>query len=170
MKFHDSTVLFLIRCCYCTHFAVLSAAFILCFGSIITSGTLKSLLLLLLIAACSYFLYDYCLRQIAWGEMTEEGVFHRVLFRKQFYPWSDFLQAGILWRTGRNPYRYNDLVLLKPGGSKRKYRDRFFLLRNSRRLIHIPCTAEFKTYVIRHYGPLDFDLSDGRLEQSIVVD
>lgn len=63
---------------------------------------------------------------------------------------------------------YNELVLLKSGGSPRKYRDRFFVLRNCFRLIHLGDSPALREYVIRYYGPLDFDLSDGRSEQSVV--
>ena len=43
-------------------------------------------------------------------------------------------------------------------------------LRNFGKLIHIADTEQVRNYVIKHYGPLDFNLSDGQAEQSIVVD
>jgi hypothetical protein len=44
------------------------------------------------------------------------------------------------------------------------------LLRNIGKTIPIPYSEDAKNYIIRYYGPLDFDLSDGREEKSIVVD
>lgn len=103
-------------------------------------------------------------------EMTPEGISVRVLFRTRHYEWGEIQQAGILYRMGRGMH-YNQLVLVTAKGSPRKYKDKWFLLRNPFTLIPITVqlthTAE---YVRKHYGPLDFDLSDGRSEQSIVID
>ena len=126
--------------------------------------------LLLLAVLAVWWIGTLCLHQmLATGELTSEGVSVRVLFRRRFYPWSSIQQAGVLWCQGRGG-TYNEIVLLKPGGSPRRYRDRWFEVRNFFKIIHIPCNSATKQYVIAHYGPLDFDLSDGRPEQSIVVD
>lgn len=109
------------------------------------------------------------LTDVAPGELTKEGVYVRPFLFRRFYPWNSIRQAGVLWRMGRGMH-YNELVLLKPGGSPRRYRDRSFSLRNSFRLICLGDTPAIRDYVIRHYGPLDFDLSDGRPEKSIVAD
>lgn len=101
--------------------------------------------------------------------LTEEGVHVRVLFVKRFWNWNDISQAGILWRRKKYGY-YNDFVLLRKGGSPRRYRDKTFVLRNQFKLIHLPVTEGVRRFVNRHYGPLDFDLFDGRFEQSVVVD
>lgn len=103
-------------------------------------------------------------------ELTEAGVSVRILFLKRHYAWREIKQAGILYRWGRN-CRFNELVLVTPKGSLRKYKDRLFLLRNPFTLIKMPWySEELRQYVCRHYGPLDFDLSDGRPEQSVVVE
>lgn len=99
--------------------------------------------------------------------MTGQGVTVHKLGRKRFYAWTDIQQAGILYRQpgGR---KYNELVLLKPGGSKRGFRDKSFDRRNFGRIIYIEVTDGIRRFVVKHYGPLDFDLSDGRAEGSIV--
>ena len=111
----------------------------------------------------------FLLIEVASGELTEEGVYVRVLLNRRFYPWASIRQAGILYCMGRGT-RYNSLVLLKPGGSPRRYRDGLFAYRNAFHLIFLGGSPAIREYVIRHYGPLDFDLSDGRPERSEVVD
>ena len=101
--------------------------------------------------------------------LLEEGVQVRVLFRKRLYAWKDIVQAGIVWRLVRSGYT-NDFVLLKQGGSCRRYKDKTFLMRNSGKLIHINTSKDVRDFVIRHYGPLDFDLTDGQGENSAVMD
>ena len=102
-------------------------------------------------------------------ELTPDGIRVQLFVRKRFYPWSDIQQAGILHRPGGSR-KYNELVLLKPGGSPRKFNDKRFERRNTGRIIYMELTPEIQDYVIKYYGPLDFDLSDGRSEQSIVID
>lgn len=135
------------------------------------SGTLESWTAAVLAAAfCAFLLVMYLpLVETAPGELTAEGIYVRVFLLRRFYPWDSIRQAGVLWRMGRGMH-YNELVLLKPGGSPRKYRDRLFVLRNRFRLIHLGDSPALREYVIRHYGPLDFDLSDGRPEQSVVLE
>ena len=101
--------------------------------------------------------------------LSADGVRVRVLFRGRFYPWDTIKQAGILYRMGKG-MRYNQIILLKAGGSPRRYKDKTFLLRNIGKTIPICYSEEAKNYIIDHYGPLDFNLSDGREEKSIVVD
>lgn len=121
-------------------------------------------------AFCGVLVLMYSiLTDVATGELTKEGIHIRVFLLRRFYPWAGIRQAGVLWRMGRGMH-YNELVLLKPGGSPRKYRDRLFVLRNRFRLIHLGDSTAIREFVIRHYGPLDFDLSDGRPEQSVVID
>lgn len=101
---------------------------------------------------------------------SEEGVWCRVFLKKRFYPWKELPQAGIWWNRGANYYFRNQLVLLLPGGSRRRYRDKTFRLRNPRTLLTLPATDFNQRYVISHYGPLDFNLTDGEKEQGIVVE
>ena len=101
--------------------------------------------------------------------LLEEGVQVRVLFRKRIYAWKDIIQAGIVWRLGRSGY-YNDFVLVKQGGARRCYKDKSFLMRNSGKLIHINTSKDVRDFVIGHYGPLDFNLTNGQEENSIVID
>ena len=101
--------------------------------------------------------------------LSPEGIRVRVLLRERFYTWSTIKQAGILWRMGRGMW-YNEIVLLKENGSRRRYKDKTFLIRNIGKTIHISYSEEAKAYIISHYGPLDFNLSYGREEKSIVVD
>ncbi len=108
-----------------------------------------------------YLILYLCFTRCPVIEMTEEGVFVRVLFRRRFYPWTDIFQAGVLWYPG---WAYcNRLVLLPRGGSPRRHRDKTFVFRNLFRLIWIPqCTPKVMDYIRIHYGPLDFDCSDNR--------
>ena len=112
----------------------------------------------------------YLLSEYPWIKMEEEGIWIRILFRKRFFRWREFQQAGILYRMGRNCY-YNELVLVTSKGSKRRYKDRWFLLRNMFTLVRLPFyTEEAREYICRHYGPLDFNLADGQTEESNVLE
>lgn len=116
--------------------------------------------------AAAYF----ALSEFPCIEMGEEGVAFRVFLWKRFYRWDEIQQAGILYRRAKQSW-YNELVLLTPKGSKRKYKDKLFLLRNPFTVIKVAYyNKEIHEFVVKHYGPLDFDLSDGQSEQSIVVD
>lgn len=117
-----------------------------------------------------FFLVIYIQMQyIAEVILTEEGIFVRVLFRKRFYSWGEIQQAGVLFSQTRG-VPYERLYLVKPCGSRRRYKDKTFLSRNLGRLICLPADAETRTYVTEHYGPLDFDLAYGKTEQSEVVE
>lgn len=102
-------------------------------------------------------------------ELTPEGIHYRVMFKKSFYPWAQIKQVGILpvyYRYGKFP----GIVAVKPNGSKRKYKDKTFQLRNYGKLIHIGATEENINLVRKYYGPLDFDLYNGRSEESVLVE
>ncbi len=99
--------------------------------------------------------------------LTEKGIYAYTLFRGKLYPWNQIVQAGVLWRVGRME-RFNEIVLLKQGGSPRKFRDDWFLLRNLRKTIHMDNNPEVRAYISQYYGPLDFDLADRKPEKSQV--
>ncbi len=94
----------------------------------------------------------------------EKGVYVRAVFKTQYCLWTSVKQAGVLW-VCHGWWHRNELVLLRPNGSPRRDQDKTFLLRNLGRTIRITsCSDAVKRYVTEHYGPLDFDLSDGRGE------
>ena len=133
-----------------------------------TEGKFLALFCLLWLAAWWYFTATILI-SLAAVTLSEEGVRVRVLLIPRFYSWKEISQVGILWRRRKYGF-YNDFVLLTPKGSVRKYRDKTFVLRNAFSLIHLPDTKETRDFVVRYYGPLDFDMSDGQAEQSAVVD
>ena len=96
--------------------------------------------------------------------MEERGIHIRFFFKTRFIPWGDIRQAGILRTFMRHGY-VKDPVLLLPEGSPRGYRDKTFALRNFGKLIHLPASDEIREFVIRHYGPLDFDLWNNPKEE-----
>ena len=99
--------------------------------------------------------------------LTEKGIYSYTIFRNKLCPWNQIIQVGVLWRVGRTE-RFNEIVLLKKGGSPRKFRDDKFLLRNLRKTIHMDDNPEVRAYISQYYGPLDFDLADGKPEKSQV--
>lgn len=110
------------------------------------------------------------MREFPCVELTEQGIAARVLFLTRYYTWREIKQAGILYRLGRGIH-YNELVLVTPKGSQRRYKDKTFLLRNPFTLIMMPYySVELRQFVAKYYGMLDFDLSDGQSEQSICGD
>lgn len=112
----------------------------------------------------------YMLSEHPSVELSEEGVCVRILFRKRTYCWEEIQQAGILSRRG-NGFFYKELVLVPPKCSKRRHKDKFFLLRNFFTLVKLPYySEELREYVCKHYGPLDFNLADGQNERSTVVE
>ena len=141
---------------------------VICFLYGGTVGKFLALFVLLWVALWWCFVAT-AFHSLAAVTMSDEGIYIRVLLNTKFLRWRDISQAGILWRTRKYGY-YNDFVLLKPGGSVRRYGDKSFALRNVFRLIHLPATQEVRDFVTRHYGPLDFDLSDGKAERSVIVD
>jgi hypothetical protein len=101
--------------------------------------------------------------------LRQEGVCVKWWLRTRFYPWSHICQVGISCFYPKG-YYINRLVLVRTGCSKRGYRDFLFYLRNFGKLIYIPARPYITNFVRSCYGPLDFDLTDGRVEQSIVDD
>ena len=101
--------------------------------------------------------------------LSESGIDVKRLWVRRHYTWDEITQAGILQVRHRYGF-YNGLFLLKTGGSPRRYQDKTFQLRNWRYLIEVRDTEENCRMVRKYYGPLDFDLSDGRPEQSQLVE
>lgn len=99
--------------------------------------------------------------------LDEKGVYVRFFFKTRFVLWSDMKQAGILRTFMRYGY-VKDPVLLLPEGSPGRYKDKNFALRNFRKLIHLPASEEVQEFVVKHYGPLDFNLWDNPKEECIV--
>ena len=95
--------------------------------------------------------------------LTEKGVHFRAYIRTKFYPWEDIIQTGILW-SNRKGGKINDLVLVPKTGTPRGYQDKHFDSRNLFHLIHLPCSEEVLSFLHIHYGPLDFDFSNGKKE------
>lgn len=98
-----------------------------------------------------------------------KGVHVKMWFCTRFYPWGDICQVGIssFFRTW---YYTNRLVLVRTGCSKRGYRDFMFHLRNLGKLIYLPAKPDMIAFVRSCYGPLDFNLPDGKIEESIIMD
>ena len=93
--------------------------------------------------------------------LSDDGVSVRVFVRTKHYSWDEIVQAGVLWRA-RQYSHYNDLVLLPKTGAPGDHRKTAFMFKNKFHLIHLPYTPDALTYVLSHYGPLDFDHSDGQ--------
>lgn len=148
---------------------VLGIVLVVVYGEPAPGASVWDLVFVVLMLGLFVGLWLHMLTETAPGELTKEGVYIRPFLIRRFYPWASIRQAGVLWRMGRGVC-YNELVLLKPGGSLRRYRDWSFSLRNGFHLIRLGDNPAIRDYVIRHYGPLDFDLSDGRPEKSIVAD
>lgn len=145
--------------------------YLLIWAAVIQSQvTAEAVGLMLFLGALWGLLCYAALTDIPRVDLSEEGIRVRVLLYSRSYTWKEIRQAGILYRRGRNCC-YNQLVLLPPGGSPRKYKDKLFVFRNYFALIKLPYyTEEIRSYICCHYGPLDFDLSDGKLERSIVIE
>ena len=145
--------------------------YLLIWAAVIQSRVVMEAAIPLLFLGALWGLLCYAaLTDIPRVELSEEGICVRVLLLSRSYTWKEIRQVGILYRRGRNCW-YNQLVLLPPGGSIRKYKDKLFVLRNYFTLIKLPFyTEEIRAYVCRHYGSLDFDLADGKPEQSIVME
>ena len=101
--------------------------------------------------------------------LSESGIDVKRLWIRRHYAWDEIIQAGILQVRHRYGF-YNGLFLLRTDGSPRRYQDKTFQLRNWRHLIEAPNTEENCQLVRQYYGPLDFDLTDGRPEKSEVVE
>ena len=93
--------------------------------------------------------------------LSDEGVAIRVFLRTRHYSWDEIMQAGVLWRRKKYGY-YNDLALLPKTGRMCDPHRHSFVLRNLFQLIHLPYTPDTVSYVLAHYGPFDFDYSNGQ--------
>lgn len=113
------------------------------------------------------------IRELSEITLTESGIKRKGLFKSKFIPWQDIQQAGVLWQS-YNKGHWNDFVLLRKGGSPRKFRDKTFLMRNEfylrHDLIHLPYKPEVLDFVKKYYGLLDFDLANGKPEEYSVVE
>ena len=92
---------------------------------------------------------------------SDEGIAIRVFVRTRHYSWDEIIQAGVLWRRKKYGY-YNDFVLLPKSGRMCDPHKYSFVLRNLFQLIHLPYTPDTVSCVLSHYGPLDFDYSNGQ--------
>ena len=114
--------------------------------------------------------YLYCFPHL---RLSADGIAAKTFFRTHRYTWEQFIQAGVLsivvGKENSGCY-VNHLVLLKADGSKRKAHDTWFPIRNLGRLVYLPDTAEVHQWVKRYYGSLDFNLRNGRAEQSFFIE
>ena len=101
--------------------------------------------------------------------LQRDGVTEKVLFRTNFYYWKDFQQAGVVWIKNRGVISH-EIVMLKPGGKKREFRDDFFELKNIGKIVYIPYTEETLNFVTSRYGTLDFCLMNGQTEPFYTIE
>ena len=108
-----------------------------------------------------FFLWLLCWKP--WVKLTDERIYVQIIWKIKEYQWKDIPQIGILdWHMdGRST---EDLVILLPGGVPRKPYDMFVRIKNVGRLIHIPNTPAVRACIAEYYGPLDFDMFDGKPE------
>lgn len=104
-------------------------------------------------------------------EFSEAGIRVGSEGRKRFYPWDQVMQAGIFMVSYQNtvsPY----LAFTFAGGRPRTHGQKLhsWRVRNRKTSLYVPASEPLRALVLRHYGPLDFDLSNGGPEQSTVVD
>ena len=92
--------------------------------------------------------------------ISREGILAKRFLRTGFYRWQDFIQAGVIWSHNRGLY-FHEIVLLLPGGSKRKKYDSLFFLRNIFHVLYLPYRDDVLTYVLQEYGKLDFCFLNG---------
>jgi hypothetical protein len=102
-------------------------------------------------------------------QLRQDGVCVKWWLHRCFYPWSDICQAGVSCFYPRG-YYINRIVLVRAGCSRRGFRDFMFHLRNYGKLVYLPAKPDIIKFVRSCYGPLDFDLTDGRIEQSTVIE
>lgn len=105
-------------------------------------------------------------------EFSEEGIRVESGGKSKFYHWDDVLQIGIYMvsygKGGSSPH----FAFTLKGGKPRTYGQTFLSwhFRNLKTGFYVPYSKQLLTMVLKHYGPLDFDLSKGGPEQSTVVD
>lgn len=160
-----------LRVCLLILFVCFQLPFFLLFRDVIKTGTMFPLdwvfAVLVQIVLLAFFLRVLC--SWPWVSFSEDAVSVMILFKTRQYRWKDICQVGVL-RLYREGNAYPNFVILLPGGSRRKYKDKSFQLRNMTKLISIPYTPAIRMYVNSHYGPLDFDLWNHPEEKSIEID
>ena len=98
---------------------------------------------------------------------SAEGVLAKRFFRTRFYRWKDFIQTGVtwsrIWNRGSSVHQLYDheIVLLLPGGSKRKKYDVLFFLRNIPYILYLPYREDILMYLLQGYGKPDFFFTNG---------
>ena len=118
-------------------------------------------MLLVLYAILWLYIMVVAFHSMAAVTLSDEGVAIRVFVSTKHYSWDEIVQAGVLWST-RQYRHYNDLVLLPKTAVVCDYHIKMFAFKNQLKLIHLPYTLETVSYVLSHYGPLDFDYSRGQ--------
>lgn len=176
MKFKDGLSYSIIRWATAVIWVFVAAILAgILFVSVRIWGEISSVSLCIFVAAGILWLHlvATAIHEMSEITLTEEGIRIRMLVKSRLVPWREIQQSGVLWRSNRSGH-YNDLVLLRKGGSPRKYKDKTFVLRNEFRLrhklIHLPYMPETLAFVRKHYGPLDFNLADGCAEQGSTVE
>ena len=107
---------------------------------------------------------------------SKDGITMVGMFGKRTIPWSNVIQAGAYLmafpRSGRGKWYSKRLGLTFKGGHpmRRSENPLCWALRNMRTCVDASYSEDLEELVRKCYGPLDFDLSDGQSEQSIVVD
>ena len=96
--------------------------------------------------------------------ISREGIIAKRFFRAKLYRWQDFIQAGVNWYHNRGLY-FHEIVLLLPGGSRRKKYDTLFFLRNIRYILYLPYREDVLVQVLQGYGKLDFCFLNGSYQE-----
>ena len=96
--------------------------------------------------------------------ISREGILAKRFFCTRFYGWKDFIQTGVCWTRNRGRY-FHEIVLLLPGGSKRKKYDDLFYLRNIPYILYLPYQDDILLYLLQGYGKMDFCFMNGSLEE-----
>lgn len=118
-------------------------------------------MLLVLYAILWLYIMVVAFHSMAAVTLSDEGVAIRVFVRTKHYSWDEIVQAGVLW-SARQYRHYNELVLLPETGVVCDHHKKMFVFKNQFQLIHLPYTPDTVSYVLSHYGPLDFDYSNGQ--------
>ncbi len=153
---------------WCLWCAISTFGLAVCFFMFIREGNPQCLLGQIFPAFASLMLVVF-LYENPKISLEPQGVRVQWWFQTHFCCWDDFQQAGVSCFVPHG-YYINRLVLVSNGCSKRRCDDKSFHLRNFGKLIYISAKPEVIAFVRSCYGPLDFDLTDGKVEQSIVVD
>ena len=92
--------------------------------------------------------------------LSREGIFAKRFFQTNFYRWQDFIQAGVSSSHNRGLY-FHEIVLLLPGGNKRKKYEVLFYVRNAPYILYLPYRDDVLNYLLQGYGKLDFCFLNG---------